>query len=150
MGTNEDLRRCYFWEARRVGEREREIVAEKKRSARLRKLWNASWHGLLELKVIQKAEQNEKRWDWVRIFAVIQGHGFIWWNCENDFDNGNHPLGQIFFSGHSGLAGLSPLDLRELKKHEIPMVVSIFGRGVGEQQKLLLLTSDTATKDNLE
>jgi len=147
--TNEDLRRYYFWEARRVGEREREILADKKRSVRLQKLWNANWYGSLELKEVAR-DQNEKQWDWVKIFAVIQGHRFIWWISENEFDDGNKPIGEIFFSGHSGLAGLSPLDLRELKKHEIPMIVSIFGRGSGEQQKLLLLTPDSTIKEKLE
>jgi len=143
--TNEDLRRYYFWEARRVGEREREILADKKRSARVIKLWKANWYGTLE----SKQYHGEKEWDWVKIFAVIQGHRFIWWSSENDFDDGNDPVDQIFFSGHSGLAGLSPLDLRE-HHSEIPMMVGIFGRGKGGQRKLLLLTSEISIKEDLE
>lgn len=127
-------------------------MADKKRSARLIKLWNANWYGVLELKVpnlVSRQEDGEKQWDWVKIFAVIQGHRFIWWSSEKDFDDGNDPVGQIFFSGHSGLAGLSPLDLRE-HQSVIPMIVGIFGRGMGGQQKLLLLTSETSIKEDLE
>jgi len=149
--TNEELRRYYFWETRRVVEREREILANKKRAARLTKLWSSKWHGILELKVHSTSvERDGKQWDWFRIFAVIQGHRFIWWHTEKHFDDGEHPLGQIFFSGHSGLAGFSPIELRDLRKHEIPNVVSIFGRGMKGQQKLLLLTSDIVIKDQIE
>ena len=47
-------------------------------------------------------------------------------------------------------AGLSPLDLRELSKEEIPFVVSVFGRGPKTQQKLTLLASTQKIKDELE
>ena len=63
---------------------------------------------------------------------------------------GDAPLGQIFFAGHSGLAGLSPLDLRELSNEEIPYVVSIFGRSTQGQLKLTFLTPCSDVKDSLE
>lgn len=47
-------------------------------------------------------------------------------------------------------AGLSPLDLRELSKEEIPLVVSVFGRGAKAQQKLTLLAPTQKVKDELE
>jgi len=150
--TNEDLRRYYFWEARKVGEREREIWASKRRAARLTKLYQAQWFGRVELKMQNVLEYTEdgRNWDWVWIFAIIQGHRFVWWRSEKDFDEGENPSGQIFFAGHSGLAGLSPLELRELRKKEIPKVVNIFGRGSKEQLKISLLVSDEAMKESLE
>ena len=54
--TDEDLRRTYFWEARRVGEKERNKFANAKRESRLEKLWKAKWYGTLALKV-NKTEQ---------------------------------------------------------------------------------------------
>ena len=152
--TDEDLRRTYFWEARRLGEREREKFAISKRQTRLEKLWKANWHGTLQLKE-KKPEQSSstdssRNWSWENAFALIEGHRFIWWRSEKHFDTGEAPLGQIFFAGHSGLAGLSPLDLRELAKEEIPSVVSIFGRGTQGQQKLTLLASSSGVKDSLE
>merc|ERR1712086_776194 len=48
--TDEDLRRTYFWEAHRLGEKEREKHAIAKRQNRLEKLWKAKWHGALQLK----------------------------------------------------------------------------------------------------
>lgn len=154
--TDEDLRRTYFWEARRLGEKEREKFAITKRQARLDKLWKAKWHGALELKE-KKAEHNQpptptssRTWSWEPAFGLIEGHRFIWWRSERHFDTGEAPLGQIFFAGHSGLAGLSPLDLRELSKEEIPKVVSIFGRGSQGQQKVTLLASSSELKDSLE
>ena len=151
--TNEDLRRCYFWETRRVGDREREIWAKKRRTRRLTKLYQARWFGKLELKTPNNtASENGRDWDWITIFAIIKGHRFVWWKSDKDFDNGENPAGQIFFAGHSGLASLSPLELRELQKNEIKNVVNIFGRGSGGkgQLKISLLVSDQAQKENLE
>ncbi|KAL7527369.1 hypothetical protein ACHAXR_006588 [Thalassiosira sp. AJA248-18] len=145
--TDEDLRRTYFWEARRLGEKEREKFAIAKRQTRLEKLWKTKWHGALELKE-KKSEQ--PTWSWEPAFALIEGHRFIWWRSERHFDTGEAPLGKIFFAGHSGLAGLSPLDLRELTKEEIPFVVSIFGRGSNGQQKVTLLAPCSDVKDTLE
>lgn len=152
--TDEDLRRTYFWEARRMGEKEREKFAIAKRQTRLEKLWKAKWHGALELKE-KKSEQptfptSSKSWSWEPAFALLEGHRFIWWRSEKHFDTGEAPLGEIFFAGHSGLAGLSPLDLRELTKEEIPFVVSIFGRGSQSQQKITLLAPSAEVKDTLE
>mmetsp|Transcript_21844 Transcript_21844/g.47472 ORF Transcript_21844/g.47472 Transcript_21844/m.47472 type:complete len:2018 (+) Transcript_21844:77-6130(+) len=152
--TDEDLRRTYFWEARRLGEKEREKFAVAKRQTRLEKLWKAKWHGTLELKE-QKAEQptsstSSRNWSWETAFALIEGHRFIYWKSEKHFDTGEAPMGQIFFAGHSGLAGLSPLDLRELSKEEIPFVVSIFGRGSKMQQKITVLAPTSDAKDSLE
>lgn len=154
--TDEDLRRTYFWEARRVGEREREKYAIAKRQTRVEKLWKARWHGSLQMKE-KKADVNNTQhssarssWSWKDVFALIEGHRFIWWRSEKHFDTGESPLGQIFFAGHSGLAGLSPLDLRELTKEEIPSVISIFGRGQQGQQKITMLAPSLELKDSLE
>mmetsp|Transcript_10228 Transcript_10228/g.18060 ORF Transcript_10228/g.18060 Transcript_10228/m.18060 type:complete len:519 (+) Transcript_10228:245-1801(+) len=152
--TDEDLRRTYFWEARRLGEKEREKFAMAKRQTRLEKLWKAKWHGALELKE-KKSEQatslsSSRKWSWETAFGLIEGHRFIWWRSEKHFDTGEAPLGQIFFAGHSGLAGLSPLELRELSMEEIPFVVSIFGRGSQMQQKITLLAPSSDIKDSLE
>lgn len=155
--TDEDLRRYYFWEAVKVGEQEREILATKKRTARLTKLWKAQWFGHIELKAPNHlaSGDDKRRWEWRPIFAIIQGHRFIWWLSEKDFDEGENPSGQIFFAGHSGLAGLSPLELRELEQNEILHVVSLFGRdamktGLQLQTKITMLCPDLTTKESLE
>jgi hypothetical protein len=48
------------------------------------------------------------------------------------------------------LPGLSPLDLRELSKEEIPKVVTIFGRGTKDQQKITFLAPSATVKHSLE
>lgn len=155
--TDEDLRRYYFWEAIKVGEQEREILATRKRTSRLKTLWKAQWFGNIDLKVRNYSAGSDTRrnWDWRPIFAIVQGHRFIWWSSEKDFDEGENPQGQIFFAGHSGLAGLSPLELRELEKNEIPLVVTLFGRdamkmGQHLQTKISILSPDVTIKDSLE
>ena len=84
--TNEDLRRYYFWETINVGEREREVLAKKKRVARLTKLWKAQWFGRLEIKALDSlmSSNSKRHWDWRYIFAIIQGHRFIWWKSEKE------------------------------------------------------------------
>uniref|UniRef100_A0A7R9ZHB4 C2 domain-containing protein n=1 Tax=Pseudictyota dubia TaxID=2749911 RepID=A0A7R9ZHB4_9STRA len=151
LPTDEDLRRTYFWEARRVGEMERQKLAATKRKSRLRKLWRAQWFGTLEVKEqLMHANAAGRRWVWETAFALIQGHRFVWWRSEKHFDDGEAPMGNIFFAGHAGLAGLSPLDLRELTPEEIPLVICIFGRGMEGQQKITLLASSRQIKDALE
>lgn len=97
---------------------------------------------------------SSRHWTWETAFGLLEGHRFIWWRSEKHFDTGEAPLGRIFFAGHSGLAGLSPLDLKELSKEEIPFVVSIFGRGLQnelkEQQKITLLAPSSDAKQTLE
>lgn len=108
--TDEDLRRTYFWEARRVGEREREKFANTKRQTRLQKLWKASWYGAVKVKekrLDAPNPQSERTWNWETAFVLIEGHRFIWWRSEKHFDTGEAPLGQIFFAGHSGLVRYS-------------------------------------------
>ncbi len=182
--TDEDLRRTYFWEARREGEKERKrfvsqrrlhlafiiytalyndssgdsfhnccLQANAKRQSRLEKLWKAKWYGALEVREKRadlSTTMSTRNWSWEPAFGLIEGHRFIWWRSERHFDTGDAPLGQIFFAGHSGLAGLSPLDLREFTKEEVPLVVSIFGRGSQGQQKVTLLASFSHVKDCLE
>ena len=83
-------------------------IASRKRITRLKNLWNAAWFGKLELKVksLKRHKSSKMRqWDWEGMFAIIQGHRFIWWSSERHFDDGVDPLGQIFFAGHAGLAG---------------------------------------------
>jgi hypothetical protein len=104
--TDEDLRRTYFWESQRVGEREREKFANTKRQTRLQKLWKASWHGTVKVKEKRSDSsslQSKRTWSWDTAFVLIEGHRFIWWRSEKHFDTGEAPLGQIFFAGHSGL-----------------------------------------------
>jgi hypothetical protein len=57
---------------------------------------------------------------------------------------------RVILSGHAGLAGLSPLDVRELSRDEVSRVANIFGRGIHGQVKLMLLLPDESAKDTLE
>lgn len=152
--NDEDLRRVYYWESRREGEIERKKHASKKRSSRLRILWSTLWFGDVKIKNdgLRKRDTSnyERDWEWVSYFAIIQGHQFSWWKNEKSFDDGDEPQGKIMFGGHSGLASLSPLELRKLHKHEIQMVVNIFGKAQNGQKKISLLVPDINTKESIE
>ena len=124
-----------------------DLQAKAKRISRLKSLWRARWYGELHLKISTNVGAG---WKWRNIFAIIQGHRLMWWVSSNDFDRGKKPLGQIIFAGHAGLAGLSPLDLRQMQKSEFSRAISVFGRGEIEQQKLILLASSDDEKELIE
>jgi hypothetical protein len=150
--TDEDLRKVYFWESRRVGEQECSKLTAEKRIARLNRLWRAEWYSTVNIRV-QNSRRNSmssKEWHWEHGFAVLFGRQLVIWRSENDFDDGEEPFRKLMLSGHAGLAGLSPLDTRELSKDEIARVSNIFGRGTDDQVKLMLLLPDEPTKESLE
>ena len=117
---------------------------------RLNRLWRAQWFGTVELKEFTSSKEADRQWDWEPVFGLVHGHRFIWWRSEKHFDDGEPPLGQIFFAGHSGLGGLSPMEMRELSREEALLIVTMFGRGVEEQQKISLLCPDAKAKEALE
>jgi hypothetical protein len=149
LPTDEDLRKTYFWESRQKGARESEKHASNKRLTRLERLWKAQWHSFIKMRATSELSEN-KIAQWTDIFAVIQGHRFLWWRSVQDFDNGELPAGRIFLSGHAGLTGPSPLEMREFSSDELPLIVAIFGRGISGQQKITMLPTDLEAKVRLE
>lgn len=126
--------------------------ADQKRTARLQKLWKARWYATVQLKTHQErtSPREARDWHWVEAFAIVQGHRFLWWQSAQDFDNGEPPSGRIFLAGHAGLAGLSPLEMRQLNESEMSLVVIIFGRGLKNQERLTILTDNVSSKEALE
>ena len=152
LPTDEDLRKAYFWESRRIGEMESSKFATKKRLARLKRLWKAQWYSSIGIRTIikRKVSSNDNDWFWATVFAVVHGRRLLWWLTTDDFDEGDAPAGCLFLAGHAGLAGLSPLDVREIESGDLPRIVNIFGRGKDGQQKLMLLLPTEESKDQLE
>jgi hypothetical protein len=153
LPTSEDLRKTYFWESRRLGAQESEKHASEKRLSRLKRLWKAQWFSSIRLRVPgthESSSSDENALQWQAAFAIIQGHRFLWWKNVVDFDNGGLPAGLLFLSGHAGLTGLSPIEIRELPSEELPLVVSIFGRGSRCQERVTILAPDSAAKEWLE
>ncbi|GMI12850.1 hypothetical protein TrVE_jg13537 [Triparma verrucosa] len=121
--NDEDLRRYYFYENFRMGQIEKERIEEKRRRARLRTIWNSKFQARIGVREDTR---------WVQgCFLVLQSHRVSWWKNEREFDDGEECLAQVHWGGHSGLAGLSPLDLRTLSKEEVERSSAIFGRGGG-------------------
>mmetsp|Transcript_9945 Transcript_9945/g.15275 ORF Transcript_9945/g.15275 Transcript_9945/m.15275 type:complete len:1481 (+) Transcript_9945:77-4519(+) len=148
--TDEDLRKAYFWEGCRIGEEACSKIRMEKRVALLTKLWKAKWFSIVNLRVERQRGALDD-WSWQDgYFAVVSGRQLLVWASEADFDAGEIPCKQISFSGHAGLAGLSPVELRALSESEISRVVNIFGRGDSSQLKLMLLLPDKNLKDELE
>lgn len=156
LPTNEDLRKAYFWESQRQGAHHMENFASEKRISRLEKLWKARWHSSVKILIqFEEREGNEYHhpttfYRLEQSFAVVQGHRFLWWNTVQDFDGGELPAGKLFLSGHAGLGGPSPLEMKILSKDELPLCLSIFGRGGDGQARVTMLLPDVDTKEALE
>jgi hypothetical protein len=155
LPTNEDLRKAYFWESRRLGAEQAEKHASEKRESRLQKLWKAKWYSPLKLliqdeEVDSQSQKQQATYYLEPCFAVVQGHRFLWWETVQDFDDGEIPVGKLFLSGHAGLGGPSPLEMRALSEDELPLCISIFGRGSKGQQRITMLLPDEITKHQLE
>mmetsp|Transcript_25640 Transcript_25640/g.71652 ORF Transcript_25640/g.71652 Transcript_25640/m.71652 type:complete len:245 (+) Transcript_25640:1562-2296(+) len=156
LPTNEDLRMTYFWENRLV-------VAEflKKRrmarqQSRLRKLcWQASWYSEVRLRsntildVAKNSDPNNSM-NWTDAFAILQGHRLLWWDDITAFDAGEHPVGSLYLSGHSGLTNPSPLEMRNIPADELSKLVSIFGKGTADQIRVTILCNSEADKERLK
>lgn len=147
--TNEDLRKTYFWESRQLGTDTARKYALEKRESRLKKLWKAKWHS--SMKILVQDDKIHFGFDLKPVFAVVQGHRFIWWDSVDDFDDGELPLGKVVLSGHAGLGGPSPIEMRKLdKERELPLCLTIFGRGNLGQERVTILLPDKDVKQDLE
>eukprot|EP00536_Pseudo-nitzschia_multiseries_P006667 jgi/Psemu1/255572/estExt_Genewise1Plus.C_1450049 len=151
--TNEDLRKTYFWESRHLGTEKSKKYAVEKRESRLEKLWKARWHSEIKI-LVQDNEIDQSRqplFHWETGFAVVQGHRFIWWKSVDDFDDGELPSGKLILSGHAGLGGPSPIEMRKLdKEKELPFCLTVFGRGYAGQERVTMLLLNPKVKQNLE
>ena len=87
---------------------------------------------------------------WEDAFAIVQGHKFLWWKTPRQFDDGELPVGRIFFSGHAGVSEPSPIEVREFSPEELPRVLSLFGRGLVGQERVTILAPSGSTKEALE
>lgn len=147
LPTSEDLRKASYWEKLRVDHTLAEKRESKKREARLKKLWKSQWFSNVKLKA---QSDKDREFLWVPAFAVVQGHFFLWWDHARDFDQGEQPEGKVYLSGHAGLTGPSPLEMRELSPEDLSCFVGIFGRGLKGQARISILTESSQLKSSLE
>ena len=76
LPTDQDLRKAYFWEGRRIGFEARETYSRDKRLARLKRLWRAQWHALVKIRT-DTTKEKPNTTTWLEIFAVVQGRRFL-------------------------------------------------------------------------
>ena len=151
--NNEDLRKAYFWESRQLGAETARKYALEKRESRLEKLWKAKWHSSMKILVqdVEIDHRKQPKLNLKPVFAVVQGHRFVWWDSVDEFDDGELPLGKVILAGHAGLGGPSPIEMRELdRESELPLCLTIFGRGSLGQERVTVLLPDKRVKDDLE
>lgn len=147
LPTREDLRKASYWDKLRVDHIMAEKRESKKREARLKKLWKSQWFSNVRLK---EQSDKDREFLWAPAFAVVQGRYFLWWHHARDFDKGEPPAGKVSLSGHAGLTGPSPLEMRELSSDDLSCFVGIFGRGLEGQERISILTESSDLKGSLE
>jgi hypothetical protein len=151
LPTNEDLRRHYFWQSRRLGSHEKEKFASEKRVSRLHRLWKARWHSAVEILTSDNpASKSTGNYHWQSSFAVVEGRRFLLWESVVAFDSGELATGHVVLSGHAGITNPSPVEAREIPEEVVSRVVSIFGRGSGGQQRVTMILPDAMAKTALE
>ena len=153
LPTNEDLRRAYFWESRRVGSYENERFASEKRVARLERLWKSRWHSTVEIRAVDDPTSRHRDEDsgaWNNVFVVLEGRRFIFWRTVADFDRGELASGLLVLSGHSGITTPSPIETREIPHDRANRVVTIFGKGAEGQERMTMILPDEMGKRSLE
>ena len=150
---------CHAASAHRVNT----LQATQRRGAKLKELWRASWFScvhvptepnksLFSLGLSESSNpKSDSKWIWESKFAVVHGRRLLLWSSQTSFDEADPPELRIFLSGHAGLGGLSPLDLRKFSpEDDVSRVISIFGRGSSGQQKLILRVPSVEKKHEFE
>jgi hypothetical protein len=146
LPTDEDIRKTYFWECRQKRSRIISSRATEKRILRLKRLWRAQWYS----QVLMLRAKDDVTVERVKVFALVQGHRFLWWSSAEEFDDGEKALGRILLSGHAGLTTPSPIEMRFFDKGEFARMVGIFGRGLDKQEKVIIITPSEKIKEGLE
>jgi len=52
--------------------------------------------------------------EWAEVYLMLQGRRLVWWVSEDALDQGKVAAGQLLLCGHSGLAQVSPMDIRKV------------------------------------
>ncbi|KAL7572048.1 hypothetical protein ACA910_001699 [Epithemia clementina (nom. ined.)] len=143
LPSDEDLRRTYYWNTRRVVAHETLSRSTEKRNAKLTALWNASWHGPIEM-IPSGSNQRQS------VFGVVEGDRFLWWKSTESFDQGEASIGQLLLHGHAGIATPSPVEMREARDGDLHRIVVIFGRGRASQQRIAILCQDSIERLRFE
>jgi len=154
LPTNEDLRRAYYWESRRLGHDENQRFASEKRATRLERLWKSRWHSTVEIRAVDdptsedRDESSESVWN--DVFVVLEGRRFIFWKTVSDFDRGELSSGLLILSGHAGITTPSPIEMREIPRDTASRVVTLFGKGAQGQERMTIVLPDEMSRRSLE
>jgi len=143
LPNDDDIAEVY----RNEREENRRLSAERQRErlkrVKLRLVLDCQWDGSVKIK--QPREMSSRPGDvvgvWNSAFLVVQGRRLVWWNSDDDIDQGNAPAGELLLQGHAGTTHASPVDIKEMGSDH--RLVVVFGRDTaGNQMKRTILTKD--------
>ena len=138
--NDDDLDQVYFWERKAHLDARAERQRLRLKQAKLRLVFECQWDGMVKIRSAGGG--------WEGAYLVVQGHRLVWWNREDDVDEGRAPSGQLLLQGHAGITQASPLEIREIGDDS--RLVTVFGRDhTGAQQKKTFLCKDSGSSKRL-
>ncbi len=115
--NDDDLDQVYYWERKSLFEKQEYELQTKYKVSKNNLVLRQLWFGEVQLK-----HQSV----WLGAYLVLQGRRIIWWNKEEDVEDGKPPVGQLLLFGHTGITQASPVDVREVSGDD-SRLLTVFG-----------------------
>ena len=142
--NDDDLSSVYFNENSIFLDKKRALAKLRLRKLKLRLVLECYWDGFISVHLSGQSKSIK----WLKVYFVIQSHRVVWWNSDEDLENGQKPLGQLLLLGHAGVMPASLLEAREV--NDASRLLSIFGRDLqGNQQKITILAENSVDIANI-
>uniref|UniRef100_A0A7S3H4W7 Uncharacterized protein n=1 Tax=Spumella elongata TaxID=89044 RepID=A0A7S3H4W7_9STRA len=148
--NDDDLAQIYGTEKRAYAASKQAEWKHTEKSRKLQLVLDSPWHGLVSIKGSSSSSGHlaGSGEEWVEVFLLLQGRRLVWWVSEEALDQGKMAAGQLLLCGHSGLAQVSPMDIRKFGGDS--RLIAVFGQDyVGRPQKLSILLQDSDSKQSL-
>lgn len=139
--NDDDLEQVYSWQRKHFVKQHAEKERKRLKNTKLRIMLECIWDGNVHLKNYGSGHTASAALQWEAVYIVLQGHRFVWWTSETDFDEGKPPSDQLLLFGHAGVTHASPVDIREIGDDS--RLMCIFGKDLhGNPSKITLLCND--------
>ena len=122
LPNDDDIHQAYSREQKQYRLSRQESRKQHLRRAKLNMVFRCMWEGAVDI----KGQAGAGAGAWTTAYLAVQEHRLIWWQKEEDIDDGKAPVGQLLLFGHAGTTQPSPVDVREIGSDT--RLATIFGR----------------------
>lgn len=117
--NDDDIDKVYQWERKEYVEKIEFSKTQQLRQSKLNLLAPVLWSGEVHIKCFTE--------NYERAFLMLHRKRLVWWQKENEIDEGKPFQGCMILYGHAGVTQSSLIDVRETGGNDDQIVV-IFGR----------------------